>query len=124
MYPLPPLDVVRDGHRHGNVATEIPHSNPRLRGDWRSASDRAQNPVQCQWWVVLQCEGWWRFEEETGPSELQCLKNYEMSIFKITRPVTIHVDEREHETASASTSSVVSERFSSQREQHLSFVLK
>ncbi|EMS56726.1 hypothetical protein TRIUR3_33209 [Triticum urartu] len=84
---------VRDGHRHGNIATEIPHSNPRLRGDWRSASDRAQNPVQCQWWVVLQCEGWWRFEEETGPSELQCLKNYELSIFKITRPVTIHVYE-------------------------------
>ncbi|KAM3347896.1 hypothetical protein ACQJBY_021674 [Aegilops geniculata] len=33
MYPLPPLDVVRYGHRHGKVATKIPHFNPRIRGD-------------------------------------------------------------------------------------------
>lgn len=33
MYLLPPLDVVRDGHRHGKVATEIPHFNPRILGD-------------------------------------------------------------------------------------------
>ena len=32
MYPLPPLDVVRYGHRHGKVTTEIPHFNPRIRG--------------------------------------------------------------------------------------------
>ncbi|KAM3293979.1 hypothetical protein ACQJBY_037089 [Aegilops geniculata] len=85
MYPLPPLDVVRDGHRHGNVATEIPHSNPRLRGDWRSASDRAQNPVQCQWWVVLQCEGWWRFEEETGACLCQLVFVLLLFTFRINR---------------------------------------
>ncbi|XP_048562625.1 uncharacterized protein LOC125543352 [Triticum urartu] len=32
IYPLPPLDVVRYGHRHGKVTTEIPHFNPRIRG--------------------------------------------------------------------------------------------
>ena len=32
IYPLPPLDVVCYEHRHGKVATEIPHFNPRIGG--------------------------------------------------------------------------------------------